>query len=794
MSNLCRVVLIALSYGTISLSYSQSPILVDPTAAECAHPGWDARARVYLPQCSPYALGSYSGNRCYVTIDRAAPTSPQTITLPPGTRVCIALHSPRPTEGVQFQPTISNIPAPDLGSSFLPNLSPLQSLGFIGGQVSQASPSLPINNALELRTTRLSIPGLQQQSSFEQLAPAQRLEALSVVGTPPGAPIRLTAPQMLVVETSDTSNTADLTAILKALPAPAQQNLKDASNAVSAAHQLQGLESDQRKNIADAFTAAVAKAYAGVIAGIQATALSKAASLSGLLNGISGKVDELALAKELFSLGHTDPLLLAAFTNVAAQSKPISPPAPLVAPAPPAPPPADIPGTLNTEIDTLYGQVTSATSAIIHAGNLATCFLQYNPVAPAASDPNKSELIRFTGEEGEISKVVTCSPQPLTIEGDTLRTVIQPIYDDVSVASDIRLLQGSFTKLNTIVTDGLKQCATTEESSMGISPSTPGSGNTTQDQSKVKPLPPGACPALAAMNDRLTAIQTRITLLSSLQGPLQQVKMQLERLPEHMDDIIYELPINGRFQRGYTSASVALVVQPLVSLSAQPTTTTIATVPITYGAGRYRTFTTSTGVAFLLGKAANYSLQQQATASATGTPTPGTLCSGIATSSSPSTSTYCVVNSASSSPQILAPAVYLHYLLFGAKRSPFQVGVHLAGGVGLDLTPANKSAAFMAGASLQLGTVMITPAVTFFEDQRLAGGYSTQQLYTTSGTVPTNIVWPKKFSIGITYVIPALSSASPASPASSPSSSSTSSGGPSSSASGGASGGGKKSH
>jgi hypothetical protein len=586
---------------------------------------------------------------------------------------------------------------------------------------------------------------------------------------------------MLVVETSDTTNTSDLTTILKTLPAPAQQNLKDASKAVSAAHQLQALDASQRKNVSDAFTAAVAKAYAGVDPGVQATALIKAASLSALLDGNSGKVDELALAKELFSLGHTDPFLLTAFENVAAQSKPTSPP------APPAPPPADIPGTLDPEIDALDGQVAYATSRIVHAGNLATCFLQYNPVAPDASNPNSSDLLRFNGEEGTIRKVVTCSPQPLTLEGDALRTALQPIYDDVNVASDIGLLQGSFTRLNTIVTDGLKQCSTTDENSVGISPSAPGNATT-------KPLPAGACPALADMNGRLTALQSRITLLSSLQGPLQQVKMQLERLPEHMDDIIYELPVNGRFQRGYTSASVAVVVQPLVSLSTQPTTSTIATVPITYGAGRYRTFTTSTGVAFLLGKAANYSLQQQATASTTGTPTPGTLCSGIATSSGASTSTYCVVNSASSSPQILAPAVYLHYLLFGSKRSPFQVGVHLAGGVGLDLTPANKSAAFMAGASLQLGTVMITPAVTFFEDQRLAGGYTTQQLYTSSGTLPTNIVWPKKFSIGITYVIPALSSASPASPASSPSSSSSSSGGPSSSASGGPGGGGKKSH
>lgn len=111
----------------------------------------------------------------------------------------------------------------------------------------------------------------------------------------------------------------------------------------------------------------------------------------------------------------------------------------------------------------------------------------------------------------------------------------------------------------------------------------------------------------------------------------------------------------------------------------------------------------------------------------------------------------------------------------------------MSGGVGLNLSPANKSVAFMTGASLQLGTVMLTPAVTFFEDQRVAGSYTTQQLYTTTGTVPTYTVCPKKFSIGITYVIPALSSASPASPASSPSSNSSTS-------SSGSSGGSKKSH
>jgi hypothetical protein len=551
---------------------------------------------------------------------------------------------------VQFQPTISNIPAPDLGSSFLPNLSPLQSLGFIAGQVNQP-------NKLNLTEERFQFQGFAQ-SSFEQLTPAQRLEALSVLAsaeTPLSKPF--TAPQILVVETSDTQNTDNLESILQLLSAPDRNNLQDASSAVSAAHALQGLNAGERKTISDAFGAAVAKAYAASDAQTQTAANSQVSSLSALL---TGEVNELALATKLYSLGKTDQgYLLAAFNNVAAQ-------------ATPAPPPsfADIRGTLFPQINTLDIQVASATSAIVHAGNLATCFLQYNPVAPGTSSPNSSNLIRFDGEEGDISKVVTCSPQTLNSQANDLQTILQPIYDEVKVASDIGLLQGNFTALNTIVTDGLKQCAQSGENgekSMGISSSATSGGNTPTDQSKVKVLTSDDCHVLASANDRLTSIQSRITLLSSLQGPLQQVKIQLERIPQRMDDVIYKLPITGRFQRGYTSASVAIVIQPLLSLTAQPTTSTIATVPITYGAGRYRTFTTSTGVAFLKGKAANYSLQQQATAS-TNTTTSGSLCSGVATGPGTSTSTYCLVNSPSSSPQVIAPAVYLHYLLFGAKR------------------------------------------------------------------------------------------------------------------------------
>lgn len=670
MSKLCRAALIALFSGTIPLSYSQSPILIDPTAAECAKPAWDARTQVYLPQCSPYALGSYPGNRCYVTIDRAAPASPQTITLPPGTHVCVALHSPRPTEGVQFQPTISNIPAPDLGSSFLPNLSPLQSLGFIAGQVSVPN---TFANQLTENTSSASVlfPGFGQPS-FEQLAPAQRLEALSVVASA-GTPVQFSASQMLVVETSGSTSTSDLTSILETLPDPAKKNLQDASSAVFMAHELQGLKTDERKKISDAFSAAVVKAYAGSDSKTLGPPSSEASSLSILL---TGDVDELALAKELFSLGRRDSWLLAAFKNIVEQST-ASP-----SRAPSAPTFVDI-ANLNPQIDSLDRQVASATSAIIHAGNLATCFLQYNAVAPPTSNPNNSNLIQFAGENGAVTKVVTCSPQALTLQGNSLQATLQSIYDDVKVASDIGLLQGDFTKLNTIVTDGLKQCAQQDEKDMGISASGPGGVSPSTDQSNIKKLIATDCSALADDNDRLTSIQSRITLLSSLQGPLQQTKIQLERLPERMDDIIYELPVNGRFQKGYTSASVAVVVQPLVSLTAQPTASTIATIPITYGAGRYRTFTTSTGIAFLMGKTANYSLQQQASAAST-TTTPGAVCSGAATSSTSTTlpSTYCVVNSPSSSPQIIAPAIYLHYLLFGAKKTPFQVGVHLAGASG----------------------------------------------------------------------------------------------------------------
>lgn len=539
--------------------------------------GSQQKAGVYEPECSPYALGRYTGNRCYVTIDRNAPVSPQTITVPRGTMVCVVLTNPRPTESVQFVPSFADVAAPDFASGVLQNLSPLQSVGFAAGLV-------------------LPSPSHEADATFFQ------------------------------------------------------------------------------------------------------------------------KIDE-----RLKTLGET---------------------------------------------------LATDQQAIVDASTAANCFAQYSRNAI-----NPKSFIQFDKETPSGSRQVTlCNTQWLEDQGDDLKKDLQAIYTQVQSAANMALPQGEISQLTTIITDGLKVCAQTVEPNNPTPPAT----RPSSDQ----------CKDLSALNDRLANLQAIETSLATAQANLQQVELQMETLPAIMATLFYKLPTDGQRQKGYTSGTVSIMTQPLVATSSTPSPTTVATVPITFGADRWLTFTTSTGTAFMLGRAANYSLQQQATASSSSS---GTLCSGVVQGPSGPTSTYCVVNSPSSSPQVLVPVVYVHYLLFGVQKSPFQIGFHLTGGAGLNVSPANKSAAFLAGASLQLGSVMITPAVSFFEDQRLGGGYNIGQLYTSGGSLPTSIVWPRKFSIGISYVIPLLSSASPASPSSSPSPNSSNSSGNQSS-SGGGGGSPKKSH
>lgn len=708
-------------------------------------------APIYTPQCSPYALGGYrdgTHNRCFVTIDRSAPVSPQTITVPPGTTVCVALINTRPTESVQFVPSFANISANDAIGSFVQSLSPLQSVGFAGGIV-QAP--FAAEAELGLVPPPPVDPLTQATDDFLKLSTHERVRVFSVINGATGKDLLAASGQPTLLLTADKDNTGDaqkVVDVFKQFDQPAFDSLSKSIKTVSlvrnfaiaTATQKGSVQSDFDKPVADA------KTKAGANWGNDQS-LVDADAASQELKAQLKKLDEDKLLRTIFKLSDT---WLATFENLVVKY---------------CPPPSTLPAAVGKKLDDIEQKLNSAQVTITNANTAANCFAQYNKTLSSAT-----EFINFNGgPQSSERQAGICDLQLLNEQGTALQGDLQSIYNSVSAAVSLPLPQGQITYLSTIITDGLKQCSQQTESSLSISPAG-GGGNPTTGSNPSKAISHKDCETLKAYNDRLTALQAIATNLATSQTSLVQVKLQMDTIPTNMDWFVYKLPIDGRNQKGYTSGTISIVTQPLVSTGSTPTPTTIASVPITFGAGRWRTFATSTGTSFMLGRAANYSLQQQATV-ATNNPAgsgSGTLCSGTATSSSGSASTYCVVDSPSSSPQILVPTVFAHYLLFGAQKTPFQVGVHLTGGVGLDVSPANKSAAFLTGASLQLGSVMITPAVTFFEDQRLGGGYSVGQLYTSSGGLPTNEVWVKKFSIGISYVIPPLSSASPASPASSP--------------------------
>lgn len=580
------------AFEVVAISLVLAGAAVAQTKADCANPTFDEAAKVYTPECSPYAIAGYSGGRCFITIDRNAPVSPQTIIVPPGTQLCVALINPRRTESIQFVPSFANVPAQDVAGTFVQSLSPLQSLGYAGGQ--NQNPAVPADFAYKIMQNDLNV-------------------------TPPECT--------------------------------------------------------------------------------------------------------------------------------------------------PTPSPTDIPAVLKCSVSQIEQKLTDAQSVLAAGNAAATCFAQYNGIKKSAD-----KFFQFDKPVLN-ANISICDTQTLPVTYDDLKAKLQDEYTLIKKGAEQDLPLGEITQLTTIA----GKCGAT--------------GN--------DPPTPDACKNYKDSANKLAALQTLATSLASAKSTLQQVKLQMDMIPKTMDTFFYTLPPVGH-QKGYTSGTITIQAQPLVPPTTPPTPTTVATIPITFGAHRWRTFSTSTGTAFLFGRAASYSVQQQPTGTSVSQDglcgsTNSTTTTTPPVTTTPST-TYCVANSPSSSPQILVPVVYAHWLLAGSGAgAAFPFGIHLTGGVGLNVSPANKSAAFLTGVSFQLGSVMITPAVTFFQDQRLTGGYTVGETFTSGGSVPMTAVWPRKFSIGISYVIPQLSSASPASPASSPS---PSSGGSNSSqpSSGGAGGSSKKGH
>jgi hypothetical protein len=87
-------------------------------------------------------------------------------------------------------------------------------------------------------------------------------------------------------------------------------------------------------------------------------------------------------------------------------------------------------------------------------------------------------------------------------------------------------------------------------------------------------------------------------------------------------------------------------------------------------------------------------------------------------------------------------------------KCPNNCAFLLSAGGGANLS--TTSVDFEAGPSFQIGSVLITPAVHWGRDTRLAGGfYVNEPLGTGSpSTLPTQTAWVTKMGIALTYAIP----------------------------------------
>lgn len=789
---------------------------------------------IYQPQCSPYAVGSYPGNQCYITIDRETPVSPQSIIVPQRTSVCIVLANPRPTESVQFLPSFANIAAPDVAGAVFQNLTPLQSIGIGAGLVPKA-PVLAFWAGLTQQQQFAKLLSAEREWVYEQLmyALSSKIQAdrEKAAISPTAKPSDETKLQSYKAELEADGRAQqmfdgiDLNKLLSDKPETEIEKIlsndvltKLAGPVLGRAmllHDFASLSSDQRRVlifdlIADAQQVSAVHTKAANNAGgdakqagtdkVKANDADNAVKIltENYVSLFAGSLDERQMNDLIDQLPTSwQTKLTEGVNNV--NSVVISKARLLIA----------------NKMRDVEIQLSSAQKTIAKATAAATCFIQYNGVTDSLGTYKLAN-----GPQSDSPKLCkTDSIKTSSIETDPLlKKDLDDMYDIISIAATVApkrsgdtsftsLAQGETAELDVLIPDALTQCSSGDEISIATEHGAAASADSTAKSSRILSLnAPGDCDEIRALKRRLVAAETLQTNLANAQANLQQVKLQMEMLVK-MPTLFYFIPTRGEHQKGYTSGTVSIVTQPLIAANTTPTTTTVATIPITFGTKRWLTFTASTGTAFMLGQAASYSVQQQPTA-ASNTKTTGSLCSGVATSTTSTTngsgtststtspaSTYCVANSPSSSPQVLVPVVYAHYLLGGVKQSPFRIGLHLTGGVGLNVTAATKSATFLVGPSVQLGSVMITPALSFFEDQRLKGNFNSSQLYTTSGSVPTDLAWVRKISFGISYIIPSLSSASSASPSSSPSSSSTSSG--SSSNLGGSGGGGsspKKGH
>ncbi len=226
------------------------------------------------------------------------------------------------------------------------------------------------------------------------------------------------------------------------------------------------------------------------------------------------------------------------------------------------------------------------------------------------------------------------------------------------------------------------------------------------------------------------------------QKQLQAAQLVLENTPTTLPDFFTCVSLT---QNSTGTVNVTTQIPP------QVTTTTIASVPVTFGISHWLA---STGAGFSFSGANSYS---NAPLLVNGKPV---LDSGGKAET--------IVTRSTTKPTVLAPLVMVSYMIPGINQwhwesaCPRHCGFLLSGGVGANLTSSPKSADFVVGISFQLGSVLVTPSADVTRDVRLSQGvFEGAQLGSSPPSpLPTRTVWTTKLSIGLSYILPIGSSGS----------------------------------
>lgn len=324
---------------------------------------------------------------------------------------------------------------------------------------------------------------------------------------------------------------------------------------------------------------------------------------------------------------------------------------------------------------------------------------------------------------------IACASSPMT-DPRQFTDLGKSVTKDITLNATLEVPVGKLAELDGIVSDVASSCKAIREAAIA-------STNT--------PVPASANPMNLTASDcdsflNLSYYEKRLddTLSDVLtaQKNLQAAALVLNNLPTVLPSYTYCMTLPKD-----VSGTINIVTQ------VPPSTTpaTVASIPLSSGISHWLV---STGVAFSFAGANSYS---NAPLLSNGQPV-----------LDPSGKNDTIVTQSTTKPTVLFPVVMGHYMVPWFNRwnwendCPRHCGFLLSGGAGANLTASQKSADFLGGISLQLGSVLITPAAHVTWDVRLTQGVQTGAEFGSSppSPLPTKRALVTKFAIGISYILP----------------------------------------